>query len=146
MWHTMATYRQQSLEQAFTRALTSFDDQEGTRSYGSGTLVGNAPERSAARWLGDHAEGRDAVLADDEESFAVMLYTGDPGLFFDRIDRGDQEWLDAVRSPAGRVDYLLVAKHRADRIRREYPELLTRTPPGLRRVFDNARWAVFRVE
>lgn len=144
-WQAMQSYERQALEQAFTRALSSGEDQEGTRSFGSGIVVGNAPERGAAAWLLDHAHGRDAVLADDEEAFAVMLYTGRPDLFFDRIDHGDDPWNAAVSRPQGRVDFLLVAKHKPDLIRARYPRVLEAPTPGLERVFDNERWAIFRV-
>ena len=72
----MQTYRFQALEQAFTRALVSGSDQEGTHSLGIGITVGDRPEYAAARWIRRHVHERDSVLTDDEQTFEVMLLTG----------------------------------------------------------------------
>lgn len=144
-WRMMETYRQQSQEQAFTRALRTGHDQEGTRSLGTGVRVGNAPERAAARWISGHVSGSNAILADDAEAFAVMLYTGRPGMFLDRIDFGDPYWLDVLDSPFGRVRYFLVPRRHVDRIQARYPAVLRGGVAFLRPVYRNARWALFRV-
>lgn len=146
-WRTMQTYERQALEQAFTRAVTTGADQEGTRSLGSGIPVGDGPERAAARWLLDHgSRGTRSILADDEEAFAVMLYTGKPDRFFDRIDRGEDPWWEALGRPQGRVDYVLAATFKIDLVRQRYPNLLSDGVPGLRLAYENERWAVFEVE
>ena len=146
-WRTMQTYERQALEQAFTRALSSGEDQEGTRSLGSGIPVGDRPERDAARWLLEHASrGTRSILADDEESFAVMLYTGKPDRFFDRIDHGEDRWRAALARPQGRVEYLLVPTFTVDLVQVHYPRLLDDGVPGLALAYENERWAVYRVE
>jgi hypothetical protein len=146
-WRTMQTYERQALEQAFTRAVSTASDQEGTRSLGSGIPVGDGPERAAARWLLEHAAtGTRSILADDEEAFAVMLYTGKPDRFFDRIDEGEVPWRSALEQPRGRVRYVLTATFKIDLVRRRYPALLERGVPGLTLAYDNERWAIFRVE
>lgn len=144
-WQMMRTYRFQSMEQAFTRALASGSDQEGTRSLGIGVAVGDRPERGAARWIRDHVRELDSVLADDEQAFAVMLLTGRPDLFLDRIDQGDLYWQEALADPAA-VRYFLVPRWRTDLIRVRYPTVLAGGVTWLRPVFRNARWEIFRVE
>ena len=48
----MQTYPHQNLEQAFTRAIVTGEDQEGTASRG-GFQVGIAPEREMANYIED---------------------------------------------------------------------------------------------
>lgn len=146
-WHTMQTWRFQDLEQAFTRALVSGSDQEGTRSPGISVTVGNRPEGAAARWIRRHVHQRDSVLTDDEQTFEVMLLTGRPDLFLDRIDHGDEYWQATLADPPGNVRYFLVSRTgRPDLIQQRYPTVLTGGVPWLRPVFRNARWEIFRVE
>ncbi len=145
MWGTMETYRRQALEQAFTRALLHGTDQEGTRSLGSGVPVGSAPEHAAAAWVTAHVDRKSSVLADDEESFSVMLYSGRPDLFFDRIDEGDSIWLETLGNPFGKVDYVLVSRSRPDLVRQHYPKVLEGGIRWLRPAFSNARWTIFRI-
>jgi hypothetical protein len=107
--------------------------------------VGDRPERGAARWIRDHVRELDSVLADDEQAFAVMLLTGRPDLFLDRIDQGDLYWQEALADPAA-VRYFLVPRWRTDLIRVRYPTVLAGGVTWLRPVFRNARWEIFRVE
>jgi hypothetical protein len=144
-WQTMQTWQQQALEQAFLRAITTGKDQEGTHSLGLGVPVGNAPEQAAARWIGDHVHGRNAVLADDAASFEVILLTGNPGLFLDRTDHGDAVWLDALDSPFGRTRFFLVSQQGHDLIKDRYPTVLEGRVGWLQPVWKNARWTVLRV-
>lgn len=144
-WHAMQTYRFQALEQAFTRALVSGSDQEGTRSLGIGITVGDRPEYAAARWIRRHVHERDSVLTDDEQTFEVMLLTGRPDLFLDRIDNGDARWQDVLAGPPSRVRYFLVTRWRSDLIQQHYPTALAGGVPWLRPVFRNARWEILRV-
>jgi len=144
-WHTMQTWRFQAQEQAFTRALASGKDQEGTHSLGIGITVGDRPEFEAAHWIKRHVHARDSVLTDDEQTFEVMLLTGRPGLFLDRIDHGDAYWHAALANPQGRVRYFLVTRWRPDLIQEQYPTVLTGGVPWLRPVYRNSRWEIFRV-
>ncbi len=149
MVHLMRTYPRQYQEQAFIRALASRHDQEGTYSIGSREpiQVGIGPERGAARWLLQHAGGRDSVLADDERAFGVMLLTGRPSLFLDRIDRGDTYWHALLDAPRGRVDYILVRRSESfpDLIQQRYPTILDGGLPWLRQVYSNVNWRIYRV-
>ena len=145
-WHMMQTWQFQDLEQAFTRAFVSGSDQEGTRSPGIAGTVGDRPERAAAEWISRHVHERNSVLTDDEQTSKVMLFTGRPDLFVDRIDHGDVYWQAILADPQGRVHYLLVNRSIPDLIRLRYPTVLTGGVPWLRPVFRNARMEIFRVE
>jgi hypothetical protein len=144
-WNAMHTYERQAFEQAFVRALATWEDQEGTRSHGSGLPVGVAPEDDVAGWIRANVQGDNQILVDDAQGFGVMLFTGSPGLFLDRIDVGDAEWLGSLNSPWGRVEYLLMTRSAAqgrDLVREAYPNPAAQ---GLRRVFANERWLLVRV-
>ena len=146
-WHMMQTWRFQDLEQAFTRALVSGSDQEGSRSLGIDVAVGNGPERAAARWIQRHVHQGDSVLTDDEQTFEVMLLTGRPDLFLDRIDHGDQYWRAVLADPSARIRYFLVPRTgQPDLIQQRYPTVLTGGVPWLRPIFRNTRWEILRVE
>lgn len=145
-WGTMRTYPYQFLEQAFTRALATGANQEGTHSKG-GYAVGIEPEQQAASWISTHVNTRDAILTDDAQSFPVMLLTGHPDWFADRIDHGDSVWLDLREHPWGRVRYALVSDVALnDLTLLRYPGMLTVGEPGFHQVYRNARWAIFSVD
>ncbi|HEY8705092.1 MAG TPA: hypothetical protein VIL98_10075 [Gaiellaceae bacterium] len=144
-WRTMETYGYQFLEQAFTRAVATGDDQEGTRSIG-GYVVGIQPERQMAAWIRTHVHRRDAILTDDAQSFAVMLLTGHPDWFVDRIDRGDTDWLATLDAPYGKVQYLLVSSIATNDLTRfRYPQLFTTGEPAFTRAYATSHFAIFRV-
>jgi len=144
-WHTMQTYRFQFLEQAFTRAVSTGDDQEGSSSIG-GYVVGIGPERQMADWITRNVHRRDSILTDDAQSFSVMLLTGRPDWFVDRIDQGDTQWLATLDDPFGKVDYLLVSSAAGnDLARYRYPHLFTTGEPGLTPVYSTAHFTLFRV-
>jgi hypothetical protein len=79
-----------------------------------------------ARYIGAHVHGHDSILADDAQTFGVMLRTGRPDLFWDRIDKGDAEWRDVLAVPWGRVQYMLMASD--DLIAQRYPLLFEGKP------------------
>ena len=143
-WRTMQTYPFQYLEQAFTRAVASGDDQEGTTSLG-GYGVGIAEQRAAAEFIDRTVSGRDEILTDDAQTFSVILLTGKPGLFFDRIDRGDAEWVAVLGDPFGRVGYVLVSSSPNDAVRARYPRLLLGEEPGFTTVYDGGGFTLLRV-
>jgi hypothetical protein len=144
-WHLMETYKSQFLEQAFTRAIATGKDQEGTRSEG-GYIVGVAPERDMATYIRTRFHSDKQILTDDAKSFAVMLFTGKPALFVDRIQKGDASWLEVRRSPWGKVSYLLVSKASLDDlVNLRYPFTWQGKVPGMTPVYQNSRWALIRV-
>lgn len=144
-WATMRTYPFQFMEQAFVAALATGADQEGTRSIG-GYAIGVRPEQRMADYIRTNVARQDSILTDDAQSFAVMLLSGRPDLFVDRIDGGDDAWLDVRESPWGRVRYVLVSRIALnDLVLVRYPGLLRNEQPGFRSVFVSERWRLLAV-
>ncbi len=146
-WSGMKNYPFQSQEQAFTRALFSGDDQEGTSSRG-GFIPGIAAEARMAEFIKTELpQKRDAILTDNAKTFGVIMLTGRPQNFFDRIDKGDTRFREVVRDPFGKVDYLLLATNPTsnDIIRERYPEAGQGTVNGLRVVFRTDRYVLLSV-
>lgn len=144
-WETMRTYPYQFQEQAFVRALATGDDQEGQESVG-GYAVGIAPEREMAEHIARTIHRPNSILTDDAQSFAVLLLTGRPDLFVDRIDQGDAEWLDLRENPWGQVGYALVSAIALnDLVLVRYPGALRGEQPGFRTVFRTPRWLLLEV-
>lgn len=108
-WHAMRTYPYQYEESTFLTAITTGKDLEGTTSVPGGYHVGIKEERQMADYILSHVHRRDAVLTDDAQSFEVMLVSGRPDLFLDRIDYGDTAWTRVLDHPFGRVRYFLVS-------------------------------------
>jgi hypothetical protein len=143
----MSHYPRQFTEQAFLRALTTGRSQEGTRSIGVPVAIGNQPEHDAADWIEQHVRGDHVILTDDAQSFHVILLTGHPGLFFDRIDYGDTRWHRVLEHPFGKVRYLLVARPRGgDLVTVRYPQAVAAGRPGWHKAFQNERWIVWRID
>src|SRR5437868_8841806 len=110
----MATDLVQFREAPFVRALSTGRDQQGTLVIGSLERIAVTQDETMARYIVRHVHGRNAILTDDAQSFAIMLYSGEPSLFFDRIDRGDAEWTQAAVTPYRRVRYLLFTSQGGD--------------------------------
>ena len=143
-WWQMGSYPHQNLEQAFTRGISSGDDQEGTASLG-GFRVGVASEREMASFIEAHVTGERRILTDESRTFGVMDLTGKPGLFLDRADDGDDEWQRVLASPSGRVDYLLVNRDPGDRGLAAYPGADAGEVDSLTPVAVNDRYALLAV-
>jgi hypothetical protein len=104
-----------------------------------------AEDRRVARWIDANVDGRDAILTDDSQTFGTMLMTGRPGVFWDRIDRGDAAWFIARDHPWGRVRYLLAVNGGPDLVSQRYPALNRRRVPGLTPVFRTTKYTVVEV-
>lgn len=146
-WRGMKNYPFQSLEQAFTRALFSGDDQEGTSSRG-GFTVGIASEARMADYINTRIpQKKNSILADDAQTFGVILLSGRPQNIFDRIDKGDSKFRQVLESPYGKVDYMLLTTNArsADIIRERYPTAADGQVPGLQPVFRTPRYALLKV-
>jgi hypothetical protein len=145
-WSVMRSYPFQNLEQAFTRAIDTGASQEGTSSIG-GFTVGVDPERQMAAYV-NHVVGytQHAILTDNAQTFGVILLSGRPQDFLDRVDRGDGPWFKMREAPYGHVDYLLM-DYRApgDLIRQRYPQAATGGDPTLTPVFRTSRYVLLRV-
>jgi len=144
-WWQMQTYPHQNLEQAFTRAVATGEDQEGSASRG-GFQVGVAPEREMAAYIEDLGVDGNAILTDNARTYGVINLTGDPGLFFDRVDKGDTVWNSILDNPQGKVDYFLVEKTDADLILQEYPGADNGDVGGLEPVVSNQRYVLLQVD
>lgn len=143
-WSQMQSFPHQNLEQAFTRAIATNEDQEGTSSRG-GFVVGIAPERSIADYISEQGIPGNEILTDNARTFGVIALTGQPQLFFDRVDKGDDEWRAVLDDPEGKVEYMLVQKTDADLILSRYPGADAGNVPGLAPVVANDRYALLKV-
>ena len=142
----MDRYPYQNLEQAFLRALVQQTDQEGTSSRG-GYPVGVRAEQRMAAFVKVMAGRRPgAVLADNSTTGGVILLTGRPKVFVDRVDQGDAAFLRTLQKPWGKVQYLLVAPRRQDdSVATTYPGIAQGRRPGLRPVFSYGGYTLVSV-
>lgn len=143
-WWQMRTYPHQNLEQAFTRAVESGDDQEGTASRG-GLRVGVAAERQMASFIEAQELPDGAVLTDSSRTFGVIALSGRPELFLDPVDSGEERWRELVEQPLGAAALVLVERSPEDRILRRYPSAVEGGSPELEPVAANDRYALLRV-
>ncbi len=141
-WDQMKNYPHQNLEQAFTRAALSNEDQEGTSSRG-GFTVGIRQERDAANFITGLDTGEGDILTDNSRTFGVIDITGEPELFFDRVDEGDDEWEAVLDDPFGQVQYMLI--ERSDLVADRYPGIEDDEVDGFEVVTSNDRYTVVRV-
>ncbi len=150
VYKTMSTYTYQYEENVFLRAVTTGEDQEGNRGIG-GYPIGISDEKEMARYINGNVPPGDVILTDDAQSLGVMVLTGQPDRFLDRIDRGDTYWNGARDDPWGRVDYMLVATNQrcrapcVDLVRERYPGILHDSVPGMKVVFRTDRTALIEV-
>jgi hypothetical protein len=145
-WRAMETYPFQSLEQAFVRAVSTGADQEGTNSIG-GFTVGIRSEAEMASYINRTITGRHAILTDNSQTYGVILLSGRPRLFFDRVIKGDGVWQSVLRDPYGVVQYMLVAYNPrgGDLIRARYPGLIAGNPKGFKVVYQTSRYVLVKV-
>jgi hypothetical protein len=145
-WRAMETYPFQSLEQAFARAVSTGADQEGTNSIG-GFTVGIRSEAEMASYINRTISGRHAILTDNSQTYGVILLSGRPRVFFDRVIKGDGVWQSVLRDPYGVVQYMLVAYNPrgGDLIRARYPGLIAGNPKGFKVVYQTSRYVLVKV-
>lgn len=153
-WHALNTYPFQYGEQGFYKALHG-EDMEG-KPVRLGYVMGVAPDKEMADYIDRNVHARDAVLTDDAQSLTVMLLSGHPDYFFDRIDEGDAHWYEGARNPFGRYGYVLVTLTSMpaqtngfviDWMRFVWPNLVLppRTTHGFTLVHKNSRYALYRI-
>jgi hypothetical protein len=145
-WQGMKNYPFQSQEQAFVRAIETGRDQTGQPSRG-GYRVGVANEGQMAAWINDNVHRGKSVLADNAQTFGVILLSGRPQLIRTRVDKGDAFWRRVLNSPFGKVDYMVVAYNprSGDLIEQRYPRLNTNGVRGFTVVLRNERYIIVRV-
>lgn len=107
-FQAMKTYRYQNLESNFAAAVSTRESQEGARTL-SGATVGTRDEQATADYITANITGRNTILTDNSQTYAVMLLTGKPDLFVDRVDKSDGPWKDIARDPGRYVDYMLMS-------------------------------------
>jgi hypothetical protein len=155
-WHAMDAYPYQYGEQAFYDAVGKGEDMEG-KAVKLNYVMGVTPDKEMADYIDRNVHRRDAVLTDDAQSLTVMLLSGHPEYFFDRIDEGDARWYEGAREPYGRFGYVLVTMTSMpaqvngfilDWMRFVYPNLVLtprKATPGFTLVFENSRYRLYRV-
>lgn len=145
-WNSMKTYRHQNEEAAFIRALQTGDDQQDTNSVG-GFKVGVRSEQQMAAYIKTNVTAKDSILTDNAKTFGVMLLTGRPQLFFDRIDKGDDEFRNQLRAPGPGVQYLLLTKDASgDLVRERYPGIVNGTQAGTTTVLETDRYILAKLD
>jgi hypothetical protein len=145
-WNAMNTYPHQNQEQAFRRFVESGNSQEGTTSKG-GYEVGIDPELQMAEAIKKIAGNRtNVILTDNAQTYAVILLTGRPGAFVDRIDHGDEQWrTERDNLPKG-IEYVLIALHApADEIVQRYPSLPEDGDNHFQPVVTNKRYMLAKI-
>lgn len=144
-FHEMSDYPHQNLESSFIEALTSGDSQEGEITA-AGQQVGILSEEAMAGYIRRNVTANGSILTDNSQTFAVMLLTGRPELFFDRVDRGDAAWFRAAEDPGLGVRYLLLSRSTADdRLSQIHPTAATASDPALQAVFTTDRYVLVSV-
>lgn len=144
-FYKMSDYPHQNLESSFVEAVTSGKSQEGEITA-AGQQVGILSEQAMAGYIRRNVTARGSILTDNSQTFGVMLLTGKPELFFDRVDRGDGAWFKAAHAPGPKVRYLLLTRSvEDDRLSQIYPNAATASDPALQPVFTTERYVLVSV-
>jgi len=149
-WRTMETYAYQYEENVFLAALETGRDQEGSIGIG-GYPIGIRSEQDMADYVEERLEPGARILTDDAQTLGVMLLSGRPDAFIDRIDRGDDAFERLRDAPFGKVDYMLVATDERcrppceDIVRTRYPGILSDRVEGLRVLYRTPRYVLVDV-
>jgi hypothetical protein len=142
---SMKTYRYQNLEAPFAAAITTGESQEGAETV-DGAKVGIVSEQAMAEYIRNNVSRRNSILTDNAQTYAVMMLTGHPELFFDRIDRSDGSWKVAARDPATYVDYLLMStSDNGDLLTQLYPDAAAGSDATLQVVYRTLRYVLVAV-
>ena len=88
---TMKTYTLPVRGERLPARARDGEDQEGNIGIG-GYPIGIADEQAMADFIEENVPEDEMILTDDAQSLGIMLLSGRPDLFFDRIDRGDEVW------------------------------------------------------
>lgn len=146
-WSGMQSYPFQSLEQGFIKAIKTGDDQEGRPSRG-GFRQGIRSEAQMASFINENVKKNNSVLADNAQTYGVILLSGRPQLFFDRVDKGDTRFRQVLDDPYGKVDYVLLTINPSsgDLIRQKYPQANEGTVQGLNAVARTERYLLLKVD
>ncbi len=150
-WNTMRDYRFQNQAEAFTRWVEHRDSQEGTKSLGDYT-VGIDPELSMARFINNKIpQEKRSILVDQNFSYGVMITSGRPQNFLDRVDAGEDDWQATIDNPWGKdgerdVSYMLITTSReGDQIAKKWPTAVQGGEAGFTPIFRTDRYVLVEV-
>lgn len=142
----MKTYRYQNLEAPFAAAITTGQSQEGAQTLNR-EKVGIVSEQAMAKYIANNVSRDNSILTDNAQTYAVMMLTGHPEYFFDRIDHSDGPWKVAARDPGKYdIDYLLMsATDNGDLLTKLYPDAAAGSDAQLQVVYRTPRYVLASV-
>jgi hypothetical protein len=153
-WNVMGDYRYQNQEQAFTRWVEDQESQEGKRSLG-GYQNGIDPELAMANYINNEIpQAKRSILVDPNFSYGVMITSGRPQNFFDRVDQGEDDWQAAIDNPwlwnedhpDTQVRYMLVTTSRAgDQLAKKWPLAVEGGEAGMEPIFRTDRYVLVEI-
>jgi len=139
-WHAMKSYPYVFGERDFVAAVETGERQDP---------LGLEANRPIADYVNEHVTRHRAVLVDDAQTFVPIMIGGRPQLYYDRIDKGDEEWNRVLQSPRGRVDYLLMPTRQGvipDKVHERWAGALDGKVPFLEVVHESGDLALVRVQ
>jgi uncharacterized membrane protein len=141
----MKTYRYQNLEAPFAAAITTGESQEGAETLNR-EKVGIVSEQAMAEYIRNNVSRDNSILTDNAQTYAVMMLTGHPEYFVDRIDESDGPWKETARNPAESVDYMLMStSDNGDLLTKLYTDAATGSDPSLQVVYRTPRYVLVGV-
>ena len=142
----MKSYRYQNLEAPFAAAITTGESQEGAQTLNR-EKVGIVSEQAMAKYIANNVSRDNSILTDNAQTYAVMMLTGHPEYFFDRIDNSDGPWKVAARDPGKHdIDYLLMsASDNGDLLTKLYPDAAAGSDAQLQVVYRTPRYVLVSV-
>jgi hypothetical protein len=141
----MKTYRYQNLEAPFAAAITTGESQEGAETLNR-EKVGIVSEQAMAEYIKNNITLDNSILTDNAQTYAVMLLTGHPEYFVDRIDQSDGPWKEIARDPANEVDYMLMSTaDNGDLLTKLYADAASGSDPRLQVVYLTPRYVLVGV-
>lgn len=144
-FHAMSDFKYQGVERSFHDAVTTQDSQDGAKAV-DGSVVGYANEQDMADYIRANIGGEGSILTDNSQTYGVILLTGDPALFFDRVDESDGPWRRAAADPAAHARYLLLSTDtRTDLLSQLYPVAATGDDAVLAEIHGNSRYTLVEV-
>lgn len=144
-FQAMKTYRFQNLESNFAAAITTRDSQEGATTL-SGSTVGVRDEQAMAEYITSNITNPNSILTDNAQTYGVMLMTGRPDLFVDRVDKSDGPWKEIAANPAPSVASMLLSTGGGgDLLAQIYPNAAAGTDPRLPVIYRTDRYVLVGV-
>jgi hypothetical protein len=144
-FQAMKSYRYQNLESNFAAAVSTRESQEGAKTL-SGATVGTVAEQAMADYITANITDRNTILTDNSQTYAVMLLTGRPDLFVDRVDKSDGPWKKIAEDPARYVNSMLISTtSSSDLLAQMYPNAADGSDPRLPVIYRDDRYVLVGV-